>query len=195
MSILTLNIGTQTQFDTAKGASQLQPNSFYIVDGKPHLSLSSSTEFAFIDAATVSQMIAGLGDGGGGSIGLGTMAGRPPSVSGAVGTSPLAAHEDHDHPAQVNISGSAATADHAATAGSAQTAVAANSAETATKLATSRTFRLTGAVTGSAIFDGSSDCSIATTLATVSSGPDHWFGSEMELPVVRDADTIYFVYE
>ncbi len=42
---------------------------------------------------------------------------------------------------------------------------AATSAETATKLTTARTFKLSGAVSGSASFNGTADASISTTLA------------------------------
>ena len=51
----------------------------------------------------------------------------------------------------------------------APTSVSGN-AGTATKLATARTIALTGAVTGSASFDGSANASIATTLSSVDGG-------------------------
>lgn len=49
-------------------------------------------------------------------------------------------------------------------AGSSSKGGAATSAETATKLTTARTFKLFGAVSGSASFNGTADASIATTL-------------------------------
>ena len=63
----------------------------------------------------------------------------------AVGKSSRYAREDHVHSEQTSVSGNAGTA---------------------TKLATERTISLTGDVTGSTSFDGSSDKSMTTTLAT-----------------------------
>lgn len=55
------------------------------------------------------------------------------------------------------------TADSSTTADTADNANTANSATTAQKLATKRTFSLTGDVTGSATFDGSGNCTINVT--------------------------------
>lgn len=68
-----------------------------------------------------------------------------PLIAGtaAVGTSTKYAREDHRHPAQTTVSGNAGTA---------------------TKLATPRVITVTGAVSGSATFDGSGDISINSTL-------------------------------
>lgn len=68
-----------------------------------------------------------------------------PLIAGAaaVGTSIKYAREDHRHPAQTTVSGNAGTA---------------------TKLATPRVIAVTGAVSGSATFDGSSNVSINSTL-------------------------------
>ena len=116
----------------------------------------------------------------GGNLGLGTLSGQAPTVSGTPGTSHLAAHEDHTHPAQTSISGNAATA---------------TSAQSAARLATPRTIRLTGAVTGHAQFSGDADCVIATTPAAAVAGHSTWFGKMAELPAVMDPNSIYFVYE
>lgn len=71
-----------------------------------------------------------------------------PLIAGtaAVGTSTKYAREDHRHPAQTTVSGNAGTA---------------------TKLQTPRTIALTGAVSGSTTFDGSSNVSINSTLANI----------------------------
>ena len=55
------------------------------------------------------------------------------------------------------------TADSSTTADTADNANTANSATTAQKLATRRTFSLSGDVTGSATFDGSGNCTINVT--------------------------------
>ena len=69
-----------------------------------------------------------------------------PSVAGtaAIGTSTTVARADHVHPVQTSVSGNAGTA---------------------TKLTTARTISLTGDVTGSVSFDGSSNASITATIA------------------------------
>jgi hypothetical protein len=178
-----LREGTSSQYEMAKILGTLQPKSLYLIDGKPRLTLTGSTEFVFADLAAVSQMIAGIssGDGSGeGSVRLGTLSGQAPTAGGTPGTSLLAAHEDHTHPVQTSVSGNAATA---------------TSAQSAARLATLRTFRLTGAVTGHAQFSGEADCVIATTLSAAVSGHSTWLGTAAELPAVMDANTIYFVYE
>ena len=69
-----------------------------------------------------------------------------PSVAdtAAIGTSTTVARADHVHPVQTSVSGNAGTA---------------------TKLTTARTISLTGDVTGSVSFDGSSNASITATIA------------------------------
>ena len=64
------------------------------------------------------------------------------------------------NPRKTMTADSATTADSAETA---DTATTADSATTAQKLATRRTFSLTGDVTGSATFDGSGNCTINVT--------------------------------
>ena len=177
-----LREGTSSQYETAKILGALQPKSLYLIDGKPRLSLTGSTEFVFVDQAMVSQIVASLlSDGvGGGNVGLGTLPGQSPTVSGTAGSSLLAAHEDHTHPVQASISGNAATA---------------TSAQTAARLTTPRFIRLTGAVTGNAQFSGDADCSISTTLTVGASGYSTWLGTQAELPNVMEPNTIYFVYD
>lgn len=65
---------------------------------------------------------------------------------GEIGTSTEYARADHAHPVQTTITGNAGTA---------------------TKLETARNINLTGAVTGSASFDGSDDISINTTIGSI----------------------------
>jgi len=170
--------GTSSQYETAKNLGTLQPKSLYLIDGKPRLTLTGSTEFVFVDQATVTQMIAGISTGGG--VSLGSLPGQAPTTTGTVGSSHLAAREDHTHPAQTSIAGNAATA---------------TTAQSAARLTTPRTIRLTGAVTGNTQFSGESDCVIATTWTADKSGPSTWTGTLAELPAVMDPDTIYFVYE
>jgi hypothetical protein len=165
--------GTVEQYEAAKSDGSLLPKSFYLVDGKPHLALSETTAFAFVDANMVSQMIAGL-SAGGGNIRLGTIGGKAPTQMGTPGTSNLAAHEDHTHAAQSDILGNAATAD---------------------KLKNIVTIRLTGAIAGAAQFDGSGDCIIPTTLQAESSGLSVWAGTASEKPTTEDANTVYMIYE
>ena len=173
--------GTSQQYEEAKNNGSLRPKSFYLIDGRPYLALSESLVFAFVDTNIVSQMIARLSIGGGSDLQLGTMGGKSPTAVGTPGTSLLAAHEDHTHTAQKDITGNAATA---------------TTAQAAKKLTDTVTVRLTGAVTGSAQFDGSDDCIIATTLQTDGiGGPNTWTGSESQLPAIRDENTIYYVYE
>lgn len=62
-----------------------------------------------------------------------------------------------------NTANSATTATTAKTAETAETAKTAQTATTAQRLATRRTFSLTGDVTGSATFDGSGNCTIRVT--------------------------------
>ena len=177
--------GTAEQFATAKETETLDPRSFYLIDGKPHLALTTSTAFAFVDQAMVLQMIAGLslGGGGGGESGLllGTTSGLAPTKDGTVGTSNLGAREDHTHPAQTSITGNA------------------NTATSANKLTNPRTIRLTGAVTGSGQFGGEADCTIQTTLSSEhGGGVPHWFGTWEQLPPESErkgSNTIYMVYE
>lgn len=71
-----------------------------------------------------------------------------PEIAGtaAAGTSEKYAREDHIHPLQTSVTGNAGTA---------------------TKLQTARTVSVSGAVSGSASFDGSQDVTINTTLANV----------------------------
>lgn len=71
-----------------------------------------------------------------------------PLIAGtaAVGTSTKYAREDHRHPAQTTVSGNAGTA---------------------TKLTTPRVIAISGAVSGSTTFDGSSNVSINSTLSNV----------------------------
>ena len=172
--------GTSSQYETARGLGALQPKSLYLVDGKPRLVLTGSTEFVFVDQAMVTQMIAGVTSGSGGGVLLGTVPGQAATTSGTAGSSLLAAHEDHTHPAQTSITGNAASA---------------TSAQSAARLSTTRTIRLTGAVTGNTQFSGESDCTIETTLAATVSGFSTWIGTMTELPTVMDPNTIYFVYE
>ena len=172
--------GTAAQWAVAKEAGSLQSKSFYLIDGQPYLALSSSAVFAFVDTAMVSQMIAGLSMGSGESLQLGTMGGQAPTTVGTPGTSLLVAREDHTHTAQTSITGNAATA---------------TTAQMANKLTNPRTIRLTGAVTGNAQFGGDADCTIQTTLSTDNNMVKHWFGTESELPIERDPNTIYMVYE
>jgi len=173
-----LREGSSSQYETAKVLGTLQPKSLYLIDGKPRLSLTGSTEFVFVDPAMVSQMIAGiLSEGvGGDGVGLGTIPGQAPTADGTVGSSLLAAHEDHSHPVQTSVT-------------------TATSAGSAARLTTPRVIRLTGAVTGFAQFSGDSDCTITTTLASDASGYSNWFGTQAELPTVMEPNTIYFVYE
>jgi len=177
-----LREGTSSQYETAKSFGALQPKSLYLIDGRPRLSLTGSTEFVFVDPAMVSQIVAGiLSDGvGGGGVGLGTLPGQAPTANGTAGGSHLAAHEDHTHPAQTSISGNAATA---------------TNAQSAARLTTPRVIRLTGAVTGNAQFSGDLDCTITTTLATGVSAYSTWLGTSAELPTVMEPKTIYFVYD
>lgn len=71
-----------------------------------------------------------------------------PLIAGtaAIGTSTKYAREDHVHPVQTTISGNAGSA---------------------TKLSSARTFKLTGAVTGSASSDLTSGVSVSTTLSNI----------------------------
>lgn len=72
------------------------------------------------------------------------------------------------NPKKTFVADSAKTANSANTASSAtkaDTAGSANSATTASRLANSRQIKLTGAVSGSANFDGSANISISTTLS------------------------------
>ena len=177
---LKLRTGTSIQFETAKSAAILEPNSLYLIDGSLHLSLSESTDFAFVDYQTVSQMIAGLSSNGEGGVTFGTQSGKPPTESGTTGESLYAAREDHTHGAQTDITGNAKTAD---------------TAQSANKLTNPQSIRLTGAITGIAQFSGDADCTIATTLNLELPGPTLWTGIESEVPIVRDENTIYFIYE
>lgn len=172
--------GTSQQYEEAKNNASLRPKSFYLVEGRPYLALSETLAFAFVDTNIVSQMIAGLSTGGGSDLQLGTIGGKAPTTVGSPGTSLLAAHEDHTHTAQKDITGNANTA---------------TTAETAKKLAGTVTVRLTGAVTGHAQFDGSGDCIIATTLQAETSGPSFWMGTASEKPTTEDPNTVYLVYE
>lgn len=172
--------GTTQQYEEAKSNGSLRPKSFYLIDGRPYLALTESLAFAFVDVNIVTQMITGLSTGGASEIQLGTIGGKAPTTTGTSGSSNLAAREDHTHTAQTDITGNAATA---------------TSAKTANKLTNTITVRLSGAVTGSATFDGSGDCIIATTLQADIFGPNTWIGSESQLPAVRDGNTIYYVYE
>lgn len=63
-----------------------------------------------------------------------------------VGVSEKLAREDHTHPSQTTITGNAGTA---------------------TKLQTPRAIKLTGAITGTANFDGSAEANISTTLGNI----------------------------
>lgn len=179
MSTIRCFEGTSEQYEEAKSGDALQPRSLYLVDGRPYLALTESVAFAFVDTNLVMQMIAGLSTGGN-DLQLGTIAGKAPTATGSVGTSTLAAHEDHTHPAQANITGNAATA---------------TTAQSAAKLANARTIRLIGAITGSSQFDGNNDCTITTTLQATIDIPSIWTGTESQLPSQRDANTIYMVYE
>lgn len=90
-----------------------------------------------------------------------------PKVAGtaAVGSETSSfARGDHVHPAQTSVSGNAGTA---------------------TKLATARTFSLTGDVTGSASFDGSANASIAVTVKDDSH--NHILGNIDNLPEELDS--------
>ena len=77
-----------------------------------------------------------------------------PLVAGtaAVGTSSKVAREDHVHPAQINVSGSSGSCT--------------GNAATASELQTARNIGLSGIVTGSANFDGSSNITIATSIGS-----------------------------
>lgn len=172
--------GTTEQYEEAKDSGSLRPKSFYLIDGRPYLALSESLAFTFVDTNIVTQMIASLSTGDGSDLQLGMIGGKAPTTVGTSGTSKLVAREDHTHTAQTNISGNANTA---------------TTAETARKLTSAVTIRLGGAVTGSAQFDGSDDCTITTVLQAELSGPDTWIGPESQLPANRDANTIYYVYE
>jgi hypothetical protein len=177
--LIAFHEGTTSQLTAAKQTNSLKPKSFYLIDGQPYLALSASTVFAFVDTIMVSQMIAGL-SGGGSGVQLGTMSGKAPTTQGTPGTSLLAAHEDHTHSAQTDITGNANTA---TTAGS------------ASKLTTPRTIRLAGVVTGTGTFSGEVDCTIQTILSMDQVMVPHWFGTESELPAERDPNTVYMVYE
>ena len=95
-----------------------------------------------------------------------TYATATPLVAGtaAVGTSSKVAREDHVHPLQTSVSGSSGSCT--------------GNAATATKLQTSRTISLTGAVSGSVSFDGSSNASIATAFKYPTSG-SYWNNGAM----------------
>lgn len=95
-----------------------------------------------------------------------TYATAAPLVAGtaAVGTSSKVAREDHVHPLQTSVSGSSGSCT--------------GNAATATKLQTARTISLTGAVSGSVSFDGSSNASIATAFKYPTSG-SYWNNGAM----------------
>ena len=103
-----------------------------------------------------------------------TYATATPLVAGtaAVGTSSKVAREDHVHPLQTSVSGSSGSCT--------------GNAATATKLQTARTISLTGAVSGSATFDGSGNSSISTALKVPTSG-SYWNGGA--LAVTNDGVT------
>ena len=85
-----------------------------------------------------------------GTVTYGATTPAAPTVSGTVGVAASAARSDHEHPQQTTITGNA---------------------ETATKLATARSFSLTGDVTAPAVtFDGSGNVALNTTLANLTAG-------------------------
>lgn len=96
---------------------------------------TGSTSFDGSGNVTISTTVAG------GGIQLGSTV---PKVAGtaAAGTASTAARSDHVHPLQTTVSGNAGTA---------------------SRLASSRTITISGAVSGSASFDGGSNITISTT--------------------------------